>query len=125
MDDPGDAVVGPNGIVGVRLGPKHLPPEDGEGFILDGNPVMTCGDVYVRPVTDVRKDGEVMIVVPSGKLAMHSPGRLPGRAMVLQDARWGSDAKAGELAILSCGIKMRAAREETRIRALLASEDDE
>lgn len=124
VPEPGKAVVGPADIVGIVLAPGQMGGGTGEGFILDGHPVMTAGDVYVRPVTDVVK-GQEAVALPSGDLAMRQPGELPEGAVLIQDCRWGSDAVAGELALLHCGIAIRAAMEAARERAMLAEEDDD
>lgn len=124
VPEPGKAVIGSAGMVGIVLVPGQMSGGTGEGFIFDGGFAMTCGDVYVRPVTDVVK-GEEAVVLPGGDLAMKQPGELPDGVVLIQDCRWGSTAKAGELALLNCGIKMRAAMEEARVRALLSGEDDE
>lgn len=111
---PGKPVDVGNGVVGIALRRGQHSGIAGEGVYYGANmaPVLTRGEVFVRPEFDVRKHSKV-VVLANGALAMRRSGRLPKGAVVLFDARWTADAKAGELTVLELDV---AATKQTRRR---------
>ena len=114
---PGDAVVLDRGVVGVALKPGSVPVVEGTFVGPNMVPVATIADVYVRPVTDVLAGG-LVAVLPGGGLAMRKRGRPRKGTIVLRDAKWGSNVKAGELALLHLGLAMRKKIGSLRVRRL-------
>lgn len=95
---PGDAVVG----VAVRRGLEVL---------------AWPSTVYVLPASDVLS-GKRVVVLPGGGLAMRKRGRPRKGSVLVMDSLWGSDAKAGDLALLCLGITMAKKAHRVQRRAL-------
>jgi hypothetical protein len=118
--EPGDAFQCQGGAIGIVAHPNSTPIPPKRGHVI----VLTMGEVFVRAATDVTKHAKVRILA-GGALSMVRRGRPPKGSLVMHDAWWVDDCRAGELGKIKMGLAMgrTVAAIQERVHSRIRRED--